>query len=92
MISISLLLVFIHVILAVNVLGQSIIPVAEQQLRTAVSPAPADMQEAAALLGYNVQGELNLLREGSNDLICLADDPNEDRFHAACYHRDLEHL
>jgi hypothetical protein len=86
----TILLVFVNGILAVQVWGQSIIPSAEQQIRAAVSPAPADMQGAAAVLGYSEQVELVLLREGSNELICLADDPNDDRFHAACYHKDLE--
>ncbi len=30
------------------------------------------------------------LRKGSNELICLARDPNEKRFSVACYHKDLE--
>jgi hypothetical protein len=30
------------------------------------------------------------LREGSNELICLADDPTDDRFSVACYHESLE--
>ena len=29
-------------------------------------------------------------REGKNELICLASDPNGKRFSVACYHRDLE--
>ncbi len=31
-----------------------------------------------------------MLREGSNELICLADKPGDDRFHATCYHESLE--
>ena len=30
------------------------------------------------------------MREGKNDLICLADNPNDDAFSVACYHKDLE--
>ena len=30
------------------------------------------------------------LREGSNALICLADDPTKEGFSVSCYHRDLE--
>lgn len=56
----------------------------------AVSPAPADMKDGAKVLGYNASGELVTLREGSNDLICLADDPTVDRFHVACYFKELE--
>ncbi len=35
-------------------------------------------------------GKLGTLREGSNQLICLADKPGNDRFSVACYHKDLE--
>jgi len=31
-----------------------------------------------------------LLRQGSNELICLADNPNEPGFSVACYVKDLE--
>jgi hypothetical protein len=30
------------------------------------------------------------LRQGSNDLVCLADDPRDKAFSVACYHKDLE--
>lgn len=70
--------------------AQSEIPTTEQQIRIAVSPAPEAMREEATVLGYNAEGELVSLREGTNELICLSDDPTDDRFHAACYHEDLE--
>ncbi len=31
-----------------------------------------------------------MLRKGSNEFICLADDPDQAGFSVACYHRDLE--
>lgn len=70
--------------------AQSAIPTAEQQIIAAVSPAPEKMQDDATVLGYNTDGELVTLREGNNELICLADEPADDRFHVACYHKDLE--
>lgn len=70
--------------------AQNDIPTEEQQIQAAVSPAPAQMQEDATVLGYSEEGELVTLREGSNELICLADNPADDRFHTACYHKDLE--
>jgi hypothetical protein len=30
------------------------------------------------------------LREGENELICVANDPSKTSFSVACYHRDLE--
>lgn len=70
--------------------AQSTIPPAEKQIKAALSPAPADMKDEATVMGYNQQGEFITLREGSNELICLADDPKVDRFHVACYYKDLE--
>lgn len=66
------------------------VPPPDEQIAAAVTPAPDDMQEEATVLGYDASGELVTLREGTNELICLADDPEDDRFHAACYHESLE--
>ena len=60
------------------------------QIAAAVLAAPADLRAGAAVLGYSPQGELVKLREGQNELVCLASDPNKTAFSVACYHRDLE--
>ena len=70
--------------------AQTSIPSAEVQIKGAVLAAPADKQAGAAVMGYNQKGELVQLRKGTNELICLADDPNQKGFSVACYHRDLE--
>ena len=62
----------------------------ENQIKAAVSPAPDGMKKGARVLGYNDDGELTSLRKGSNQLICISDDPQQDNFHVACYHKDLE--
>lgn len=61
-----------------------------RQIALAVLPAPAGFREASTVLGYRPDGELVRLRLGDNGIICLADDPREPRFHAACYHESLE--
>lgn len=71
-------------------MAQSNVLSAEKQIKAAVSPAPEDMQDEATVKGYNEEGELTTLREGSNELICVADDPEQSNFHVACYHKDLE--
>ncbi len=71
-------------------MAQSNVLSAERQIEAAVSPAPEDMQDEATVKGYNEEGELTTLREGSNKLICVADDPEQSNFHVACYHQDLE--
>ncbi|MPZ20188.1 MAG: hypothetical protein GEV06_20065 [Luteitalea sp.] len=63
---------------------------AERQMAAAVLAAPEDRRGDAAVLGYDDRGAVVTLREGSNDLVCLADDPESDEFSVACYHKDLE--
>ena len=70
--------------------AQSTPPNADQQIATALLAAPAEQRAAATVYGYDQQGKLVTLREGSNALICLADDPAKEGFSASCYHRDLE--
>ena len=63
---------------------------ANRQIAAAVSPLPAPLRANATVLGYHPDGKLVTLRKGSNDMICLADDPAQERFHVACYHKSLE--
>ncbi len=70
--------------------GAAEIPPAETQITAAVQAAPEDRREGAGVLGYDPDGKLVTLREAQNDLICLADDPSDDRWSVACYHESLE--
>jgi hypothetical protein len=69
-------------------------PVAREQVRQAVLAAPPSLRDGATVLGYGgarrTDDPLTVLREGTNELICLADDPAADGFHVACYQRDLD--
>src|SRR5437899_4374648 len=60
------------------------------QIASAVLAAPKERRADATVLGYNAKGEVVTLRKGTNDLICLADDPADKSFSVACYHKDLE--
>jgi hypothetical protein len=62
----------------------------ETQIAAAILAAPAELRGGAAVLGFNAKGELVQLREGKNELICLASDPSKSSFSVACYHKDLE--
>ena len=62
----------------------------QQQIAGAVAPAPEAMRAGATVLGYSDSGDLVTLRQGEGDLICLADNPKDERFHAACYFKTLE--
>jgi hypothetical protein len=68
----------------------AVAPPAAEQIAAASQAAPPDRREGAAVLGYDAAGKLVTLRAGTNDLICLYDDPAEDRWSVACYHKDLE--
>jgi len=73
---------------------ESTVPESEVQIEQAVLAAPRSMQQGATVLGYGgeprAEDPLTLLREGTNELICLADDPGVQEFHVACYHRSLD--
>jgi hypothetical protein len=66
------------------------VPPAAVQIAAAIQAAPAELREGAAVLGYNAQAQLVKLREGKNEMICLANDPAGKTFSVACYHKDLE--
>ena len=65
-------------------------PAESWKIETAVLAAPELDREKATVLGYKSDGTLAVLRQGSNDLICLADDPARKGFSVACYHDSLE--
>jgi hypothetical protein len=60
------------------------------QIATAISPLPENLRAGAKVLGYDASGKLVTLRPGTNEMVCLADDPSGKLFHVACYHRSLE--
>lgn len=62
----------------------------EALIATALMAAPEESRANATVIGYNMAGEFVTLKEGSNEFICLADDPNKEGFNAACYHKNLE--
>ena len=66
------------------------VPSPEVQIAAALLPAPAELRDGAAVIGYNAQGEVVTLRAGKNELVCLANNPANTRFSVACYHKDLE--
>lgn len=69
---------------------QAQIPNADEQIAAAVSAAPEEFRADATVMGYDADTTLVTLREGTGDLICLSDQPGDDRFHVACYHKSLE--
>ncbi|MFZ0389077.1 MAG: hypothetical protein WAN36_01355 [Calditrichia bacterium] len=80
----------IVVLFAVLTIFAQEIPPPDEQIAAALQAAPEAFRENAAVLGYNPQGELVTLKKGSNEIICLADDPQRAGFSAAAYHKALE--
>jgi len=66
------------------------IPDAEQQIALASLASPEEERAACAVLGYDAEGAVVGLREGTNGLTCLADDPSRAGFSVACYPSELE--
>ncbi len=65
-------------------------PQADIQIKMAVLAAPEEARNGAMVYGYSEKGEFTVLRKGSNDMICVADDPEKKGLSVACYHKDLE--
>lgn len=66
------------------------IPAPESQIKTAVLAAPEEQRDATRVYGYNDKGEIVVLREGTNNLVCLADNPNQEGIQVSCYNIKLE--
>ena len=63
----------------------------DAQITAAVSALPQEFRAGATVLGYTSSSpSLTQLRAGDGPFICLADDPRDERFHVACYHKSLE--
>ncbi len=60
------------------------------QIKTATLAAPEELREGVMVYGYDEQGEMVVLREGTNNLVCIADDPNKKGINVTCYSKKLE--
>jgi hypothetical protein len=80
----------IVLLFSLNTYAQTEIPSSEWQIKTAVLAVDEKSRDGAMVYGYNAEGELVVLREGTNQYVCLADDPNKKGFQCASYHKDLE--
>jgi hypothetical protein len=60
-----------------------------QEIAAAISAAPAELREGATVLGLRGY-KTEVLRKGTNDMICLGPNGDPKQFHVACYHKALE--
>lgn len=82
---------FIFLLLLPNFLFSQTKPLPEEiQIKTATLAAPEELRDGVMIYGYNEQGEMVVLREGTNHLVCLADDPSKEGINVTCYSKKLE--
>ena len=60
------------------------------QIKLALMAAPPEKRDSATVYGYDSYKQLVILRKGTNEMICLASNPNDTGFSVACYKNDLE--
>lgn len=80
----------LFLLLAAPLAAQAPVPPAAEQIAAAVLPLPADLREGATVMGYREAGKLVVLRQGTNQMRCLALYVMRPDFHVACYHEGLE--
>lgn len=66
------------------------VPDAAMQIKLALLAAPPEKRDSCAVYGYDADKKLVEIRKGTNELICLASNPNDTGFSVACYNKDLE--
>lgn len=66
------------------------IPTKEIQIKMAVLAAPEDQRANATVFGYDAKGEVILLRQGTNQTVCLADESGRAGLSVSCYHKSLQ--
>ena len=76
--------------LSITIFSQDKIPSTDWQIKTASMAVPEEYSDGAKVYGYDANGEFAVLREGTNQYVCLADNPNKDGFQTAAYHKDLD--
>lgn len=62
----------------------------ETQIKMASMAAPEEDRDAVTVYGYDKDGKVVLLKEGTNNLVCIADNPNMNGVSVSCYNKKLE--
>ena len=82
--------IFLFLIPLALVAQQNPIPSKDWQIKTAVLGLEEAFRSDAKVYGYDEAGNFMVLREGTNQYICLADNPDQEGFQVAAYHKDLD--
>lgn len=86
----KLILLAAATILSAPAAAQKALPTVEQQIATAVLALPENMRANATVMGWKTAGKLEVLRQGTNGMNCLAQFAVEENFHISCYHEGIE--
>ncbi|MGB3466346.1 MAG: hypothetical protein WBA74_13795 [Cyclobacteriaceae bacterium] len=62
----------------------------EEQIKQAVMAVAEKDRADCTVYGFTDDGTFVKLREGTNRMICIADDPTKKGFSVACYHKELD--
>lgn len=76
--------------LSVVVVKAQNIPSAMAQIQSAIMAAPEDLRKGALVYGYSDKGAFVVLQKGTNEMVCVGDDPKQAGLNVSCYHKDLE--
>lgn len=68
------------------------VPNAAMQIKLALLAAPPEKRDSATVYGYDSDKKLVVIKKGTNELICLASNPNDTGFSVSCYNQNLEPL
>lgn len=85
----ALILTFLPLMLCAQKKNREALP-KEIQIKTATLPLPEQERAEAMVYGYDQKGDFVLLREGTNHMVCIADDPNREGVSVSCYSKKLE--
>ena len=78
-------------VLASAASAQKAHPTVDQQIATSVLALPEGLRAGATVMGWKAPGaKLEVLRQGSNGMNCLAQFAVEKTFHVSCYHEGME--
>jgi hypothetical protein len=77
--------------LASPALAQKAHPTVDQQIATSVMALPEGLRAGATVMGWKTpSGKMEVLRQGTNGMNCLAQFAVEKNFHVSCYHEGME--
>ena len=64
----------------------------DQMIAAAVQPLPAPLRSGAAVVRLDAAGQPNVLRPGTNGMVCMADQPGDAEFDVRCYRESFIHV